>query len=250
MIVVCDICLIQFQQTYQKEKRCSEQCRRRFKKNKANKKKTQKQKAKIAARNALPQTCQQCQSQFITNRKKKYCSNKCMNDTSKPCSLCETMHLSKKYDVCITCRDVLKMPKEIKKQIKYGNCKECGKTFALGVQRAFCSSQCYKRYDKRAWPSNYRRRARKYGVAFDSSVTLVSALQRFDYVCGICDEMVIATQNDSSNPEQAVLDHIVAMAAGGSHTWDNVQIAHRRCNTDKLVKVDMPLILANRRTHT
>lgn len=29
------------------------------------------------------------------------------------------------------------------------------------------------------------------------------------------------------------IDHIVAMANGGGHTWDNVQLAHAICNSYK-----------------
>jgi 5-methylcytosine-specific restriction endonuclease McrA len=36
------------------------------------------------------------------------------------------------------------------------------------------------------------------------------------------------------------IDHIVPLAKGGNHTWNNVQLAHHYCNTlkrDKVVNV-------------
>ena len=32
------------------------------------------------------------------------------------------------------------------------------------------------------------------------------------------------------------IEHIKPAALGGSHTWDNVKLAHRRCNSLKGVK--------------
>jgi 5-methylcytosine-specific restriction endonuclease McrA len=29
------------------------------------------------------------------------------------------------------------------------------------------------------------------------------------------------------------IDHLVPVSAGGSHTWDNVALAHRRCNYER-----------------
>ena len=32
------------------------------------------------------------------------------------------------------------------------------------------------------------------------------------------------------------LDHIIPLSKGGSHTWDNVQLAHMGCNAGKCDK--------------
>ena len=44
-------------------------------------------------------------------------------------------------------------------------------------------------------------------------------------ICGICSGDV-----EISN---ASIDHIVALSKGGTHTWDNVQLAHFKCNIIK-----------------
>ena len=34
-------------------------------------------------------------------------------------------------------------------------------------------------------------------------------------------------------PNAPTVDHILPLAKGGTHTWDNVQLAHWSCNSDK-----------------
>jgi 5-methylcytosine-specific restriction endonuclease McrA len=34
-------------------------------------------------------------------------------------------------------------------------------------------------------------------------------------------------------PDAPTVDHIIPLAKGGTHTWDNVQLAHWSCNSDK-----------------
>lgn len=132
------------------------------------------------------------------------------------------------------------------------SCRNCGKQFAVNnLRRNHCSTECRKQFEARNEATGHRRRARKYGVPYDSSVTLATALERLGYVCGICKELLIGSRR-SSDPEQSVLEHIIPMAAGGGHVWPNVQVAHRRCNDEKYRLVDVALIAAFRRirTHT
>lgn len=67
-----------------------------------------------------------------------------------------------------------------------------------------------------------RRRERTAGVSLDRWLIA----RRDGWVCGICSEHV-------SPDEMWSIDHIVPLARGGSHSYENVQLAHFDCNTKK-----------------
>lgn len=68
------------------------------------------------------------------------------------------------------------------------------------------------------------RRARLRG-AFDEVVDLAVVRERDSGLCGICREPV--------TPEEESLDHVVPLAKGGRHRYENVQLAHLSCNKRK-----------------
>lgn len=49
--------------------------------------------------------------------------------------------------------------------------------------------------------------------------------ERDEGVCGICKDM--------ADPENWHMDHIMPLSKGGSHTMDNVQVSHPKCNLSK-----------------
>lgn len=220
--------------------RCSEQCRKKFHNRKNHRKTNEREKRKTAERNKLPQTCQRCGCSYVRNRQTKYCSKECMTTKSSEqrnkLKRCQDCHIVIENGIrCAMCRRPRIIP-------KCAICAECKLSFVVGTRRRFCSEKCYKRYDSRIWTSKHRRRARHYGVDYDSSVTLQKALEHFGRICYLCDELIMG-RADSRDPEQAVLEHIIPMAAGGTHTWNNVNVAHRRCNDIKARTYDRKLIL-------
>lgn len=46
-------------------------------------------------------------------------------------------------------------------------------------------------------------------------------------------EKVLVTEYYCSGPMYPSIDHIVPMSKGGGHVWENVQVAHIICNTEK-----------------
>lgn len=75
------------------------------------------------------------------------------------------------------------------------------------------------------------RRARKLAVPYE----VVDPLYVFDrdgWCCGICTESVDQLL-EYPDPWSASLDHVVPLARGGHHTYDNVQCAHLQCNQKK-----------------
>ena len=144
-----------------------------------------------------------------------------------------------------------------------GICEICGKPYTVreyvescGLKQArdngVCSDECRKEKLKRIVRNSHkdrrdshRHRARKYGLAFDPSITLKKLVERDGLKCAICGE--VCDWNDHSwskysGPMYPSIDHIVPMAKGGPHTWENVQVAHIICNSEKGASVQLDVV--------
>jgi hypothetical protein len=122
-------------------------------------------------------------------------------------------------------------------------CRECGQEFVAPYgdkRRGFCSDECSKRFNGRI--DKKIRRARKLRVPTERIDPRV-VFERDSWRCGICRRKVNAKLK-SPHPMSASLDHIIPLALGGSHTYDNVQCAHRICNSTKRDKPGGQLRLA------
>lgn len=73
-----------------------------------------------------------------------------------------------------------------------------------------------------------RRRAVKM-AAFVEDVDPAAVYLRDRGQCGICRTFV--------EKKDASIDHIIPLARGGKHSYGNVQIAHRRCNSAKGARI-------------
>lgn len=76
-----------------------------------------------------------------------------------------------------------------------------------------------------------RRRARQRGAQHER-VERLKAFERDGWRCGRCGKKVNGRLK-WPHPWCATLDHIVPLALGGDHTYENVQLAHWRCNNEK-----------------
>lgn len=112
-------------------------------------------------------------------------------------------------------------------------CKTCGEVFySQYINAVYCSKKC-KRKQKQ---NSIKHRCKKYGVYYDPNVTAEKIFKRDHYRCGICGLYCIkgdTSWNGYFGPYSPTVDHIVALANGGSHTWENVQCAHAICNSNK-----------------
>lgn len=121
-----------------------------------------------------------------------------------------------------------------------GVCEECGEAW----ERAWCWSEakyCSDRCAKRA--ASNRRRARKYGVAYEplSWRTLWAEGLRECYLCGAeCDpeDFARVTGRDGRRavvvgPSHPTLEHLTPLARQGGHVRSNVDLACFSCNVAK-----------------
>ena len=119
-------------------------------------------------------------------------------------------------------------------------CKRCGQRFSGRPNRTYCSPLCARRaYDSKA---EHTRRTRMKTKSENVSLDLL--LKRDKGICWICKLKV--NQNDYfirpdgtfiAGNNYPSIDHVVALKNGGTHTWNNVKLAHRICNTRKHAKM-------------
>lgn len=132
-------------------------------------------------------------------------------------------------------------------------CKLCSKPYTVASYMAdsgakyakdfgVCSKECAKevarnkrRIINRLKSGDYRKRAMKHGVVYESGITLEKLVKRDGLTCKLCGEECSwdDKQWGSCGPLYPSLDHIIPMAKGGGHVWGNVQVAHVLCNSVK-----------------
>lgn len=142
-------------------------------------------------------------------------------------------------------------------------CTVCGKRFSkaefmkdkgltlIPTNPKYCSRVCERKHrnklkNARDRENGYKagshwHRAKKYGVPYESGITLAKLIKRDGLRCALCGGM--CNPNDHSYSEYAgatypSIDHIIPMSKGGGHTWDNVQVAHMICNSLKSDKLE------------
>lgn len=113
-------------------------------------------------------------------------------------------------------------------------CKECGNTFTISSRHCYCSDKCRDRANGRV--KTHRRRMRMKGdIDF---ITLRELADRDKNVCHICKRKVDwsdfgYTPYFTVGPDYPSIDHLKPLARGGEHKWNNVKLAHHRCNSIK-----------------
>ena len=66
-------------------------------------------------------------------------------------------------------------------------------------------------------------------MAAGDRIDRIDVFEYHEWTCHICEEKIDPSHRNPS-PEAATLDHIVPLALGGEHTYENVAPAHARCN--------------------
>lgn len=150
-------------------------------------------------------------------------------------------------------------------------CAECGSIFYAKRERLCCSDACAKERGARragsrdrscpscgaAFPSLYlatycescreeRARVRRRDASRNAKhvrrvrmktgryepVKSSRVYERDEWTCGIC-QLPVDRALMYPDPGSPSLDHVIPLARGGSHTYDNVQLAHFVCNWRK-----------------
>jgi len=104
----------------------------------------------------------------------------------------------------------------------------------------YCSDQCMKKANNTN--GELRRRNLIKTATVDKDITVDGLFRRDNGVCAICgrrcnwEDYTIREGVKVCGDWYPSIDHIKPLARGGLHSWDNIQLAHRRCNSQKGVR--------------
>jgi 5-methylcytosine-specific restriction endonuclease McrA len=210
--------------------------------------------------------CQHCAVRFDWTRAKpgrppQFCSRECANAPKPtPCAVCgevvlkDTTKGASRRSVCSTmCRYFVQYgrwqsqpwtPPVSKRRIAAarklaaaeaglrgstwyaGPCRTCGSPFVFNQPNsAACSEKCAAKYHRDL------RRARKSG-AYVAPVYRAKVYQRDRWTCQLCGKKV-KRNAVVPHPLAPTIDHVIPLAAGGTHEPANCQTAHFICNARK-----------------
>lgn len=121
--------------------------------------------------------------------------------------------------------------------VHFMTCAQCGKLFTTQRRKRICSVECRTARQAERYHTNparrdyirhagHVRRAHALGLDAPHAVNLSYIIERDHGRCGLCHKPVRAKRG-RRGPS---IDHIIPLSVGGTHTLDNVQLAHLVCN--------------------
>lgn len=116
-------------------------------------------------------------------------------------------------------------------QITLRFCCECGEALTFERQRCI---KCQKKAENKS--KDISRRKKIQSAMFDRDITVEKLFKRdkgICYICGgKCDYEDYITKDNAfiAGDFYPSIDHVKPLSKGGLHSWENVRLAHRRCN--------------------
>ena len=222
-IIKCKECKIDFEARSYRAQCCSDKCRNAF--NNKNK--------------ATLKICLHCNKEYRNYKESKFCSPNCQHDNKVVNNLEVKLFKNDMREIKKRMKKIESLFKSIEKKInRFRECKQCSCQFYKGIntnRRHYCSDKCYKRSARK----DKDKRLTKNGKA-DYSITLEKLNYKDKGVCHICNEqtdyndyVIDMNGNFIAGNNYPSIDHVIAIANGGLHQWDNVKLAHRLCNSIK-----------------
>ncbi len=108
------------------------------------------------------------------------------------------------------------------------SCLDCGLLIPFDPTSKRCSP-CQQAFDE-ARRGRSETRRRNIVKAGDADIHWRLLGDRDQWLCHLCGGKVRKSPGCASVEAGATIDHLVPIADGGTHTWDNVALAHRSCN--------------------
>lgn len=217
-------------------------------------------------------TCKVCGSSFDTRREaQNTCSHECAikwhkemrpgrrgkSQIEKICVICGKTFLTY-YNSQVTCGDEeckrihkvnaakirylkskhKKQPKQPKLiQYETRECKECGELFSVDyrMNNVYCSKDCRRKAENRRTAKRVPKAQRVDNISLKRLYKRDSGIC---YICGgKCDwnsQAISKNGNPYPGDLYPVIEHVIPISKGGLDAWDNVRLAHWKCNLDKM----------------
>lgn len=113
-------------------------------------------------------------------------------------------------------------------------CPVCG---TITDNKIYCSQKCYAKAHERTKDANRRKKIKN--AIIDKDISLEKLYKRDNGICSICGGKCDWSDHQYRGRYFIVgktyptIDHVIPLAKGGTHSWDNVKLAHHSCNTAK-----------------
>lgn len=205
--------------------------------------------------------CIICGKKFETNTRAIICSPECRALRKKGCQRCPVCgkifsvrkvnwgngeHKIKKMKYCSKqCRQKFLQEKRIKKnKERYSNDEEYRKKIK-NAQRKYNKSE----KGKNILQANKLKRDKRIKDKNNlDNINLKELYNRDNGVCWICGKLCDYNDKEyrvsekghrylATGPNYPSVDHVIPLSKGGAHTWNNVKLAHKRCNSKKCDKI-------------
>lgn len=174
-------------------------------------------------------------------------TEKAIEKTTHLCEVCGQALLGRRAGVkyCSDiCSKVAAAHQYHEKRVCERKCRYCGNVFIpkLKGMWAYCSEDCFakQKADLRKQHKHIRRAKKWNNGDVDYGISLTKLIKRDKNICHICglrcdkgDYTTDANGNYIIGGKHPSIDHVMPLANGGTHTWDNVKLAHCMCNSLK-----------------
>lgn len=155
--------------------------------------------------------CKHCSKKGLSKRKKDFCSEKCYG--------------------------IYRNKKKNNVERKLRRCAYCKKWHRK--KRKCCCEVCTKKYNRNSgWRKHSKRMiAARMNGQFDADIDIYKLIERDGGQCYLCGDVVLFNlhYNDAKYP---TIEHVIPISKGGTHSWDNVKVACRDCNSRKSTMTD------------
>lgn len=117
-------------------------------------------------------------------------------------------------------------------------CPVCGE---ITNRNKYCSSECSRKADNKR--RDFSRRMKLSMAKVDTDITVEGLYCRDKGICYLCgcqcnfEDYTIINGNFIAGDWYPSVDHVIPLAKGGKHSWGNVKLAHRVCNSRKSDKI-------------